>query len=156
MQNRSKTITIIIFFTLILIAGYTLSLKGKTQNYLQKPTNYINKTFQISGNKDDLISFSILPGQKVSGIVEFTGSVKNGYFFEGNILINILDLNKNALKKSYAMATTNWMTSEPVNFTGKIDFTVLPKGLAYFEIHNDNPSDIRANDKNILIPIIIE
>ena len=54
------------------------------------------------------------------------------------------------------MATTDWMTAGEISFEGNIDFTNLPKGKAYFEIHNDNPSDIRANDKSILIPIIIE
>lgn len=111
---------------------------------------------QILGNKEDLISFSILPNTKVHGILSYRGVVKGGYFFEANILINILDSNKNVLKNGYAMATTDWMTAEPVSFEGSIDFTGLPKGGAYIEIHNDNPSDIRENDKSILIPIIIE
>jgi hypothetical protein len=54
------------------------------------------------------------------------------------------------------MATTDWMTSGPVSFEGKIDFSGLPQGPAYFEIHNDNPSDLPENDKSVLIPIVIE
>ena len=54
------------------------------------------------------------------------------------------------------MTKEDWMTINPVTFEGNIDFTGLPKGPAYFEIHNDNPSDIRENDKSILIPIVIE
>jgi len=111
---------------------------------------------QISGNKDDLISFSILPGTKVHGVVSYNGVIKGGYFFEANILINVLDANKNVLKKSNAMAKGEWMTSGPVSFEGNIDFTGLPIGPAFFEIHNDNPSDMRENDKSVLIPIVIE
>ena len=48
------------------------------------------------------------------------------------------------------------ITAEPVSFEGKIDFTGLTKGPAFLEIHNDNPSDLRENDKSILIPIVIE
>src|SRR5258706_16150493 len=52
----------------------------------------------ILGNKDDLISFSIWPNSKVHGVLSYRGVIKGGYFFEANILINILDANKNVLK----------------------------------------------------------
>lgn len=110
----------------------------------------------LLGNKDDLISFSIWPNTKVHGVVSYRGVIKGGYFFEANIVINILDLNKKVLKASNAMAKTDWMTTEPVSFEGNIDFTGLPKGPTYFEIHNDNASGLPENDKSILIPIIIE
>jgi hypothetical protein len=110
----------------------------------------------ILGNKDDLVSFSIQPNTKVFGIQSYRGSVKGGYFFEGNILVNILDANKNVLKNGNATAKTEWMTREPVEFEGSIDFTGLVKGPAYIEIHNDNASGLPEHDKNILIPIIID
>ena len=118
--------------------------------------NNYNTNREMLGNTADLINFSILPNTKVSGIVSYKGSIKGAYFFEANIQINILDANKNVLKNSNATATTNWMTVEPVEFEGNIDFTGLPKGQAYFEIHNDNASGLPENDKSILIPIIIE
>ncbi|MFA6586273.1 MAG: Gmad2 immunoglobulin-like domain-containing protein [Candidatus Paceibacterota bacterium] len=108
------------------------------------------------GNKDDLISFSIVPYTKVHGILSYRGVIKGGYFFEGNILINILDSNKNILMKSNAVAKTDWMTSGPVSFEGNIDFTSLKKGAGYFEIHNDNASGLPENDKFVSIPIVIE
>jgi Immunoglobulin-like domain of bacterial spore germination len=110
----------------------------------------------MQGNKDDLISFSVWPNAKVTGILSYRGSIKGGYFFEANILINILDKDKKVLKSSNAVAKTDWMTAEPVEFEGNIDFTGLPKGEAYFEIHNDNASALPENDKSILIPIVIE
>ena len=110
----------------------------------------------ILGNKDDLVSFSILPNSKVHGVVSYKGVIKGGYFFEANIVINILDVNKKVLKNSNAMATTDWMTAGPISFEGNIDFTGLPKGNAYLEIHNDNASGLPEHDKSILIPIIIE
>lgn len=111
---------------------------------------------QISGNKDDLVSFSVLPNSKVKGVLSYRGVVKGGYFFEGNILINILDVNKNLIKKSNANATTDWMTAEPISFEGNVDFSLLPKGPAYLEIHNDNASGLPEHDKSIFIPITIE
>jgi hypothetical protein len=109
----------------------------------------------ILGNKDDLISFSTWPNTKVHGILSYRGTIKGGYFFEGNILINILDANKKVLKKSNAVAKTDWMTAGPVDFEGNIDFTGLPSGAGYIEIHNDNASGLPEHDKSILIPVFI-
>ncbi|MEI8174761.1 MAG: hypothetical protein WCG28_02300 [bacterium] len=135
---------------------------GVFQNKVQVEKPIVDTSMQpipkenLMGNKDDLISFSIWPNTKVHGVVSYRGIIKGGYFFEGNILINILDLNKKVLKASNGIAKSDWMTSGEVNFEGNIDFTNLPKGSVYFEIHNDNASGLPSNDKSILIPIIIE
>lgn len=110
----------------------------------------------ILGNKDDLIYSSILPHAKVHGPTSYRGIVKGGYFFEGNILIGVKDLNKKILLQNHATSKTDWMTADPVEFEGTIDFSKAPSGPAYLEIHNDNASGLPENDKSILIPIIIE
>lgn len=116
-----------------------------------------NTNLEILGNKDDLLSFSIVPGFVApKGILSYRGTIQGAYFFEANILINILDMNKNVLRASNAVATTDWMTAGPVDFEGNIDFTGLPAGPAYFEIHNDNASGLPENDKSILIPIVLQ
>lgn len=120
------------------------------------------KNFQIEGNKEDLISFSITPGQEVSGKTTVTGTVQGGYFFEGNILINILDANKVVIPYGprFANATTDWMTSGPVSFSFDIDFTSIQKGDAYIQIMQDDPRDESERGgyqvKKILIPIVIK
>ena len=128
----------------------------KTEEAIKQDILSDNEKLNILGNKDDLIYFSTLPYTRVFGILSYRGSIKGGYFSEGNILINILDQNKKVLKKSNAVAKTDWITSNPVEFEGNIDFTGLKKGPAYFEIHNDNASGLKENDKSILIPIIID
>ena len=113
---------------------------------------------QILGQKEDLISFSTLPGAKIpQGVLSVKGIIKGAWFFEANILINILDTDQNMLKTGNANAISDWMTVEPVAFEGSIDLTGLPTGPAYLEIRNDNPAgpDEGVN-KNILIPIVIE
>lgn len=104
----------------------------------------------------DLVSFSVVPNSTLFGVVNYNGTIKGGYFFEANILINILDLNQNVLKAGNATATSDWMTAGPVDFAGTIDLTGLPPGPAYFQIHNDNASGLPENDKSILIPITIQ
>lgn len=103
----------------------------------------------------DLVSFSIHPGETVSGVMSATGSIKGAYFFEGNILVNIVDANEVILRAGHGTATTDWMTNEPVSFSTDLDFTGLLPGAAFIAIQNDNPSDMRENDKILYIPIVI-
>ena len=143
----------------LIVLGVIVFLLQKTTPVVIAPEEDtgIVQDFEILGNKYDLLQFSILPGTKVpKGILSYRGSIKGGWFFEANILINILDANKQVLKASNAVATTDWMTADPVEFEGNIDFTGLPAGPAYFEIHNDNASGLPENDKFIQIPIILQ
>ena len=144
---------------IIIIIGIGVLFWIFFKNGDNKTSDYNNVPFiemKILGNTDDLISFSVDPGQEVTGILNVTGSISGGYFFEGNIIINILDQNKKLLRNGNGNAKSDWMTSDPVGFDAVLDFTKLPKGRAYIEIHNDNASGLPENDKNILIPIIIK
>lgn len=155
--SKLNTVLLIVLVILVVIA---LSFMFKNKDTYIDPI-IGNKTEpstenKILGNKDDLVSFSIAPGTKVRGVVSYSGVIKGAYFFEANILINVLDANRNILKAGNTMATGDWMTSGPVSFAGTIDFSGLKKGGAFIEIHNDNPSGLPENDKSVLIPVVIE
>jgi hypothetical protein len=163
-MNKQKIITFSIIIT-VLVLGISFFIYGNKVSFapsakpeidLKMPP--IENKDKIQGDKDDLVSFSILPDTKVKGILSYRGVIKGGYFFEGNILINILDLDKKVLKASNGIAKSDWMTVEQVDFEGNIDFTNIPKGSAYFEIKQDDPSDGESGRpiKNVLIPIFIE
>jgi len=117
---------------------------------------------QIEGVKENLVSFSIKPGQKVSGLVHVVGSLKGNYFFEGSLPITILDANKKKTSygPGYAKVTSDWMTSGPVSFSFDIDFTNVPKGKTYIEIKKDDPRDESEKGDTppteIFIPIMIK
>lgn len=157
--SKLNTALLLVLIILMIIAlrvmfqNKEVYLPSLNQN--QEETTLDENNFQIFGNKDDLVFLSILPNQKVAGGLELTGSVKGGYFFEGNIVINVLSKDKNLLKAGNGTATGEWMTADPVSFKANVDFTNLPKGPAYLEIHNDNASGLPENDKSILVPIII-
>lgn len=165
----SKLNSVLLLILIILVSGAIYVMLQNKETYLnvfQKQVsvkNIVDNTQKpmtnkegISGNKDDLISFSILPNTKVHGILSYRGVIKGGYFFEGNILIGVTDADRKVILKSNAIATTEWTTAGPVSFEGNIDFSKLVKGPAYIQIQNDNPSGIYQYDKYILIPIIIE
>ena len=99
-----------------------------------------------------------MPNSEVKGVISYRGEIKGGYFFEGNILIAVTDINKKVIKQSNAMSTTDWMTDGPVKFEGNMDFSNLPKGKAYLKIQQDDPSGGESGKaiKEIFIPIIIK
>ena len=157
-NSRTNTFLLLILIILMIIALFIMSKdREKYLPGIENNKKVNNVGFDVLGNKNDLISFSVKPEQKVSGKIKITGEIKGGYFFEGNILVNILDGNENVLNKGHGTATTDWMTESPVSFMADIDFTGLNSGLAYIEIQNDDPSDGEGGrTKKILIPVIIE
>lgn len=169
MQNNffgSKLNSVLLLVLIVLMIIALIMMSKNKEMYLngfkqldqntEIEKNQNQSSSEILGNKQDLVSFSIEPGKKVGGSMEVMGVVKGGYFFEANILVNILDINKNILKNGYGTATTDWMTTDPVSFTASIDFTGLNQGPAFIEIQNDDPSDGEGGPaKKILIPVII-
>lgn len=157
MTKIGKIFIWVIVLVAVVLVVYFLGRDVKNEKTIDKTLPAYNYENQILGKSEDLLSFTILPGAKMpNGILSYRGSIKGGWFFEGNILINILDQNKVPLLQSNAVATSDWMTAEAVDFEGNVDFTNLPKGPAYFEIHNDNASGEPEFDKFIQIPIVIE
>ncbi len=160
-MKKSKIITIVILVAVIIIALYfyfqerNISLINQI-NFINNNKNETEKIPEVLGNKEDLLSFSILPQEVISGEIKISGIVKGAYFFEGNILINILDENKNLLKAGHASAITDWMTSGPVSFEGVIDLGGIPAGKGFVQIHNDNASGLPEKNKSILIPVMIK
>ena len=153
-KNRGFSSTVVILIVVLLLIGGAYYLGTRSDRPPQNNGGG-NTAREIEGNTNDLVAFSVSPGDKVSGILSFSGTVKNAYFFEANIGVNILDENKKLLKAGHGTATTEWMTSEPVSFSGSIDLSGLTPGPGYIQIQNDNPSDMREYDKFIYISVII-
>ena len=149
----------IIAIILVLVAIILLApIMFRPKDAIAPVQNGKTPEVQIEGNKEDLVSFSIKPGQEVSGIMKATGVLSGGYFFEANVPVTILDEQKKIILQTYGMGTTDWMTAGPVSFYTDLDFTNLPKGKAYIEIKQDDPSGGESGMKirSILIPIVIK
>ncbi len=149
MKNNNTIIAILV----LIIIGFL------AYTFYKKPavtTPPVTQTPSMSGDVGNFVSFSIAPGTIVSGVMVVTGSVKGAYFFEANMIAQILDANKNVLKSAPAAATTDWMTSDPVSFTTTLDFTGIPAGQGYIRLHNDNSSGMPENDRFIDIPVVFQ
>ncbi|MBU0612088.1 Gmad2 immunoglobulin-like domain-containing protein [Patescibacteria group bacterium] len=164
MTNFGKLVFALIIITLLSGTVFLLNRKPKVEiptfvDPIVEENESVpveNREIGFLGNKDDLVSFSINAGSLVSGFMPINGVVQGGYFFEGNIIVRVLDANKNVLKTAYGTATTEWMTTGPVSFHTTLDFSGLPAGPGYIEIHNDNASGLPENDRLILIPVVIQ
>lgn len=157
MTKFGKLVLTLLLVAIFLVAVFFLQKKPAVDNapVSSQEQEVISDVWrEVFGNKEDLISFSVLPNSRVSGILSYRGAIKGGYFFEGNISVSALSTK--VAKTGYATATTDWMTLGPVEFEGNIDLSSLPKGPGYIQIHNDNASGLPENNKLILIPIIIE
>lgn len=161
MQNKN-TILLIILIILVAVGVWFLAKGNEPRYSIDQQLNGTNTNSPITldpsvigPNAKDLISFSVKAGETVSGKMKTTGVISGGYFFEANIVVNILDANKKLMKAGNGMAVGDWMTAQPTAFSTNLDFTGLPSGPAYIEIKNDNASGDSAYDKQILIPIVI-
>lgn len=112
---------------------------------------------EVSGpNKADLAAFSIAPGGAVHGVTTFTGTLPGSYFFEGNVVVHVLNAQQEHVLSGHGTAVGDWMTAGPVNFSSTVDFTSVPKGPAWIELHNDNASGDESKEKTIDIPVVVE
>jgi hypothetical protein len=152
-QKSNKSIIVLLVVVLAVIA-YLAYVNIKKTPSVNTPTQS-----QVLGNKDDLVAFSIAPGAEVSGQMHVTGSVKGGYFFENNIVITILDGNKQKTNygPGHANGTSDWMTSGPVSFAIDFDFSNIPNGSYYIKITQDDPSGGESGRpvRFVLIPIVV-
>ncbi len=164
MQKSTNTILLVLILIALGLCAWFLAKNVNGPKYsLDQQINGINTNPPASVNPTvigpdakDLVSFSIKPGDTVSGKMKATGVVSGGYFFEGSMPVSILSANKSLLRAGNAMAIGNWMTAGEVSFSTDLDFSGLSVGPGYIEIKNDNPSGDMANQKQILIPIVIQ
>lgn len=147
--QRSNKTPIIIILLALAVLGF-MFLKPKETSPVQNIPAPV-----VTGNAGDLVSLSVTPGQNLTGPIILTGAVKNGYFFEANIVVKVMDAGMNTLLTTNGTATTDWMTAAPVSFTSNVNFTGLPSGPGFLVIENDNPSGDPAYLKQIFIPIVI-
>lgn len=151
MNSKINTVLLVVVI-LLLGAGFWMINKKPVVN----TPPVVATTPAISGDVGNFVSFSVAPGTTVSGVIKATGSLTGGYFFEANMVVKILDANKNVLKSTNGTATSDWMTGDSVSFTTTLDFAGIPAGQGYIRLHNDNPSGMPENDKYIDIPVVFQ
>lgn len=154
MPARIQTI-IKIFFAIAFVVVGLFVYRGNIFKPVVVNDAYVDDRKVLDINSE-LVSFSVAPHSNVSGVVTATGSIKGGYFFEGQAQGFLLNINKNEIKKFPVTAVGDWMTSEPVSFTATFDATGVPSDFGYIRIANDNPSGDISKNKYVDIPVFFK
>lgn len=83
------------------------------------------------------------------------GQVTGAWFFEASLPIKLLDSQKKIIAESYALAQSDWMTTELVEFSGVLEFKneEITDENGYVIIAKDNPSALPENEVAIQLPV---
>ncbi len=83
------------------------------------------------------------------------GKAPGNWFFEADFPIQVRDKDGNVIARTFASAIGEWMTTELVNFSGKIIVEGGYKGPATLILVKNNPSGLPEHDDAVEVPIVI-
>ncbi|MES2223909.1 MAG: Gmad2 immunoglobulin-like domain-containing protein [Patescibacteria group bacterium] len=108
-----------------------------------------------TGNAAGLVIVdNITANALIESPIEITGHAPGGFFFEGSFPVKLLDSKGKVIGEAPAKVAGDWMTDKPVPFSVTLSYiepTVASTGTLVF--HNDNPSGLPQNDKELRISV---
>lgn len=153
--QRATTVT---SFEECVAAGYTVeesyparcSVPGG-ESFLQNIGNEREKT--------DLIRIdSPRPGATVTANESFvvTGEARGYWYFEADFPVEVLNDQGAKIGSGIAVAQGEWMTEDFVPFIAEVALEGNYSGTAELVLHRSNPSDLRENDDELIVPIVLK
>ena len=106
---------------------------------------------------DDLIWVeNVFVNQIVTSPITVSGQARGNWYFEANFPITLFDANGNIIAQKPVQAQGDWMTVEYVPFSVTFDFINPTTDTGTLLLHNDNPSGLPENDRELSIPVRFE
>ncbi len=105
---------------------------------------------------DQIIVTYPVADQLIASPLIITGEARGTWFFETNFPVDLLDSNENVLVRHYAVTEEGWMTEDFISFTATIEFEDPKTATGFIILRKNNPSDIRENDAELIIPVRFE
>ncbi len=107
-------------------------------------------------NSDTLITVDTpQTGAVAKSPLTISGKARGNWYFEASFPIKLVDANGTTIAETKAQAAGDWMTEDFVPFTTTLTWaatsTSATSGMLI--LMRDNPSDIRANDASVEIPV---
>ncbi len=97
------------------------------------------------------------PGTVVAGTVEVSGRARGPWFFEGDFPLLVLDGRGEVVARHFASAREPWMTTDWVPFAATVTIAQpYAAGWGWLVLKKDNPSERRALDDEVRIPIFLQ
>jgi hypothetical protein len=93
--------------------------------------------------------------QTISSPVKVTGKARGNWFFEASAPVYVIDAAGNVLGQGVIQATSDWMTTDFVPFTGSIAYSAPDAGMSQGAVilMNDNPSGQASTSLFAIVPI---
>jgi hypothetical protein len=105
--------------------------------------------------KTDLITIeNPRPNAVITSPLIIFGQARGSWFFEASFPIKLYDQNNKLIAQAIAQAQGEWMTEEFVNFKAEMKFTAPASNKGTLILEKDNPSGLRENDDQLIVPII--
>lgn len=96
---------------------------------------------------------SPLPNQTISSPLTIIGIAPGNWFFEGSAPIKLIDEKGKTVATGNIQANGDWMTSNPVNFSGSLTFKKPNTIKGNLVLAKDNPSGRPENNQEVSIPV---
>jgi hypothetical protein len=149
MQNNKIIVSIVVLILIVVGFVFVLNLNNKAV-----PTENIGNVLE----KADLIRIEYpRPNQVITSPLVIKGEARGNWFFEASFPIVLTDWDGKIIAQGFAKAKKDWMTTDFVPYEATLNFTIdknIYNDKGTLILRKDNPSDIRANDDALEIPII--
>lgn len=132
-------------------AGYPIM-----ESYPEQCRTPDGRTFtrKISNDYSDLITVTApTVNAQVGSPLTVTGQARGQWYFEASFPVTLVDANGTTLAQVPAQAQGEWMTENFVPFKATLTFAPPATQTGTLILHNDNPSGLPENDKEIRIPV---
>jgi len=96
------------------------------------------------------------PNQEITSPLIIKGKARGTWFFEGDFPVLLLDENGKILASGPTTTTSRWMTEDFIPFHAELNFNTSNTKNGHIILRNNNPSDLRENDKELKIPIVFK
>ncbi|MCX6781623.1 MAG: DUF333 domain-containing protein [Candidatus Magasanikbacteria bacterium] len=92
--------------------------------------------------------------EPILGSLTINGTMPGSWYFEATARVEIYDANGKQVAIAPAQAKGEWMTTNSVPFEAVLKFDAPETATGTLVLKNDNPSDLRENDKSEIYPIV--
>ncbi len=157
---KTKIFIGLLIAALLVLVGFNLYWMSVAKN---TPKVVVEKVVEekpvVVVNQKDYSDLIIVDSPKVNdklpGVIEISGKARGTWFFEASFPIVLFDGDGNLVAQVAATTTKEWMTTEFVPFTAKINFNVPKTSIGRLVFVKDNPSGLKENDASFEVSVTL-
>ncbi|MFP4514476.1 MAG: Gmad2 immunoglobulin-like domain-containing protein [Parcubacteria group bacterium] len=168
-STKSLIIILVLFLTIILIWFFVKNNKQINNTVSQNNDVVLNETTNNENldneNQEDMLNYENDEGlsleapqenETLSSPVNIEGEATGPWYFEGTFTVKLIDReNAGIIADSYVTALGDWMTEEPVDFSGNIEYEIEEETEALLILESANPSGLPENLMTYSIPVTL-